>query len=47
MLDEHGIAKIGDFGCATKFKNGDDSLINTIGTYQFFSPEQCNRKKRA
>ncbi|CDW79886.1 protein kinase domain containing protein [Stylonychia lemnae] len=39
MLDEHGIAKLGDFGCAQRFQNGDDILNNTIGTYQFFSPE--------
>ena len=33
MLDEHGIAKIGDFGCGHRFSNGDDTLNNTIGTY--------------
>lgn len=33
MLDENGIAKIGDFGSAEKFENNNDSLTTTIGTY--------------
>jgi len=33
MLDENGIAKLGDFGSATRFPPGDDSVQNTIGTY--------------
>jgi serine/threonine protein kinase len=45
MFDENGIAKIGDFGSSEKFRNGDDTLVTTIGTYQFFSPECCDRKK--
>lgn len=44
MLDENGVAKLGDFGSATKFSNGEDSVQSTIGTYQFFSPECCDRK---
>ena len=44
MLDENGIAKIGDFGSALKFQDGNDTVQNTIGTYQFFSPECCDRK---
>ena len=43
MLDENVIAKIGDFGSAEKFLNGSDMLTKTIGTYQFFSPECCDR----
>jgi len=43
MLDENGIAKIGDFGSALKLKDENDSVQNTIGTYQFFSPECCER----
>lgn len=42
MMDENGIAKIGDFGSAERFKGNDDSLHTTIGTYQFFSPECCD-----
>lgn len=42
MLDENQIAKLGDFGSATFFKNGDDTLQKTIGTYHFFSPECCD-----
>eukprot|EP00347_Sterkiella_histriomuscorum_P005259 403357278 len=42
MLDENGIAKIGDFGCSIQFQNGNDTMQNTIGTYQFFSPECCD-----
>lgn len=42
MLDENGIAKIGDFGSAIKFQDGNDTVQNTIGTYQFFSPECCD-----
>ncbi len=44
MLDENGIAKLGDFGSAERFYKGDDTLQTTIGTYQFFSPECCDRK---
>lgn len=33
MLDENGIAKIGDFGSALKFQDGNDTVMNTIGTY--------------
>jgi serine/threonine protein kinase len=45
MLDENGIAKIGDFGSAIKFPDGNDTVQNTSGTYQFFSPECCDRNK--
>lgn len=45
MLDENGIAKLGDFGSAERFQNENDYLQTTIGTYQFFSPECCDRKK--
>jgi len=44
MLDENGIAKLGDFGSAQRFSDNNDTVSNTIGTYQFFSPECCNRK---
>jgi hypothetical protein len=33
MLDEHGISKLGDFGCAERFSNDDDTLRKTGGTY--------------
>jgi serine/threonine protein kinase len=33
MLDENGIAKIGDFGSAIKFPDGNDTVQNTSGTY--------------
>lgn len=33
MLDENGIAKLGDFGSALKLKDGNDTVQNTIGTY--------------
>jgi len=26
MLDENGVAKLGDFGSATRFPSGDDSV---------------------
>jgi [calcium/calmodulin-dependent protein kinase] kinase len=42
MMDENGIAKLGDFGSAERFSQGNDTLMTTIGTYQFFSPECCN-----
>ena len=45
MLDENGVAKIGDFGSAEKFPDGNDMIQTTIGTYQFFSPECCDRKQ--
>lgn len=45
MMDENGVAKLGDFGSAERFQNGNDQLQTTIGTYQFFSPECCDRKR--
>lgn len=45
MLDEHGIAKLGDFGSAEMFSNGNDTLRKTGGTYQFLAPECCDRKQ--
>lgn len=44
VMDKNWIAKIGDFGSAEKFENSNDTLSTTIGTYQFFSPECCDRK---
>lgn len=45
MLDEHGIAKLGDFGSAEKFSKGNDTFRRTGGTYQFLAPECCDRKQ--
>ena len=33
MLDENGLAKIGDFGCAERFHGGNDTMSNTKGNY--------------
>jgi eukaryotic-like serine/threonine-protein kinase len=33
MLDENGIAKLGDFGSSLKLTDGNDLVQNTIGTY--------------
>jgi serine/threonine protein kinase len=43
MLDEFGIAKIGDFGSAEILKGLSDMLCNTSGTYLFLAPECRDR----
>jgi serine/threonine protein kinase len=43
MLDEFGIAKIGDFGYAEIFTDDNDMLKNTNGTYLFLAPECRDR----
>lgn len=44
MLDEFGIAKLGDFGSAEILKGDNDLLNNTSGTYLFLAPECRDRK---
>lgn len=33
MLDQNGIAKLGDFGASEVFDDGDDTMFKTNGTY--------------
>jgi len=39
MLDEYGLAKLGDFGSSQYLRNGDDKMTDTKGTYYFLAPE--------
>ena len=42
MLDEDGLAKLGDFGITDYFPDGNDTLSKTEGTYHFLAPECCD-----
>eukprot|EP01062_Namystynia_karyoxenos_P079051 TRINITY_DN8260_c0_g1_i1.p1 TRINITY_DN8260_c0_g1~~TRINITY_DN8260_c0_g1_i1.p1 ORF type:complete len:1054 (+),score=263.54 TRINITY_DN8260_c0_g1_i1:166-3327(+) len=41
MSKDRKTVKIGDFGASLMFRDDDDTLKRTKGTYTFFSPEMC------
>lgn len=44
LITKDNEAKLSDFGVSHCFKDGDDTLNRTEGTYQFMAPECCDRK---
>lgn len=44
LVDQNNVCKFADFGSSDFFKApGDDMFKDSVGTYQFFSPEMCDR----
>ena len=43
LLDQNNVCKLADFGESCFFKQADDDTFkDSVGTYQFFSPEMCD-----
>ena len=43
LLDQNNVCKLADFGASDFFRNpGSDTFSDSVGTYQFFSPEMCD-----
>ena len=43
LVDQNNVCKFADFGASDFFKNNNSDIFqDSVGTYQFFSPEMCN-----